>query len=107
MDFTNHGPLLLISQFPAAAVRAAGPEELHRWLPAQHVRGATALAARANAAAAAQHVRIPGDDTAVPSRDCDGGPKSSGFAAEWPLPCRGLPIAREGRVVRLAGSTSA
>lgn len=33
LDFTNHGPLVLISRFPtAAAIRAAGPDELHRWL---------------------------------------------------------------------------
>lgn len=65
LDLSNHGPLLLISQFPTAtAIRAAGLDELHRWLRTRHVRGAAALAARAHAAAAAQHVRIPGEDTA-------------------------------------------
>jgi transposase len=65
LDFTNHGPLLLISQFPTAtAIRSAGPDELHRWLRTQHVRSAATLAARAHAASATQRVRIPGEDTA-------------------------------------------
>ena len=65
LDFTNQGPLVLINQFPTAtAIRTAGPDELHRWLRSQHVRSAATLAARAHAAAASQHIRIPGEDTA-------------------------------------------
>lgn len=66
LDFTNHGPLVLISRFPtAAAIRAAGPDELHRWLRTQKVRGAPTLATRMSSVAASQLVRIPGEDTAA------------------------------------------
>jgi transposase len=65
LDFTCHGPLLLIAEFPtAAAVRALGRDKLHHWLRAHKVRNAAALATRAYDAAG-QQVRIPGEDVAA------------------------------------------
>jgi hypothetical protein len=65
LDFTCHGPLMLIAEFPtAAAIRAVGRDELHRRLRAPKVRNAAALATRAHAAAG-QQMRVPGEDVAA------------------------------------------
>ena len=65
LDFTCHGPLMLIAEFPtAAAIRAVGRDALHRRLRAHKVRNAAALAARAHAAAG-QQMRVPGEDVAA------------------------------------------
>jgi Transposase IS116/IS110/IS902 family/Transposase len=66
MDFTNHGPLVLISQFQTpAALAAAGPEHLERWLREHRVRNAGKLAATALDAARAQQLSLPGEATAA------------------------------------------
>ncbi|MEU5529735.1 IS110 family transposase [Micromonospora chersina] len=62
LDFTNRGPLVLISQFQTpAALIAIGREELERWLRERRVRHANKLATAAIEAAEAQHVRVPGE----------------------------------------------
>ncbi|MET8911007.1 IS110 family transposase [Micromonospora sp. NPDC004551] len=62
LDFTNRGPLVLISQFQTpAALAAFGREELERWLRERKVRHANKLATAAIEAAEAQHVRVPGE----------------------------------------------
>ncbi|MFI6333042.1 IS110 family transposase [Micromonospora chersina] len=62
LDFTNRGPLVLISQFQTpAALTAIGREELERWLRERKVRHANKLATAAIHAAEAQHVRVPGE----------------------------------------------
>lgn len=59
LDFTNQGPLILISGYPtAASIQAAGPWELEGWLRSQHVRGAAR-------AAAGRHVRARGEAMAA------------------------------------------
>lgn len=69
LDFTNQGPLLLISSYPtAASIRAAGPRELEGWLRSQHVRGAAKLASTAARAAAGRHVRVGGEAIGPPGR---------------------------------------
>lgn len=66
LDFTNRGPLVLISQFQTpAALIATGREELERWLRERKVRHADKLATTAIHAAEAQHVRVPGEAMAV------------------------------------------
>ncbi len=62
LDFTNRGPLMLISQFqiPTPLI-ATGREELASWLRERKVRHANKLAAAAIHTAEAQHVRVPGE----------------------------------------------
>ncbi|WBB70895.1 transposase [Micromonospora sp. WMMD812] len=61
-DFTNRGPLVLISQFQTpAALTAIGREKLELWLRERKVRHANKLATAAIQAAEAQHVRVPGE----------------------------------------------
>jgi hypothetical protein len=44
LDFTNHGPLILISGYPtAASIQAAGPGELERWPAARRTVEARSL----------------------------------------------------------------
>lgn len=65
LDFTNQGPLVLISGFQTPqAIRAAGAAELKRWLRARKVRGADKLAAAVTTAVASQRIRVGGDDVA-------------------------------------------
>ncbi len=66
LDFTNHGPLVLISQYqPAAGIRAAGPAGLERHRRSHRVRGAARLANTAAQAAAHQQIRIRGEAVAA------------------------------------------
>jgi transposase len=66
LDFTRTGPLILISGYPTpAAIRQAGEEQLTAWLRSQGARNAAKLAAATMAAAAAQTVRLPGEDIAA------------------------------------------
>lgn len=62
-DFTNRGPLILISGFQTpAAIRAMGAAELEGWLRSHKVRGADKLAASAMSAAESQRVRVAGEE---------------------------------------------
>jgi hypothetical protein len=66
LDFTNQGPLVLISQFQTPeAIRAIRPHELESWLRSRKVRGAGKLATAAAQAAAAQRTRIRGEAMAA------------------------------------------
>jgi transposase len=66
LDFTRTGALLLISGYATpAAIRQAGQDQLTQWLRSQGARNATRLAQAAVAAAAAQTVRLPGEDIAA------------------------------------------
>ncbi len=66
LDFTNQGPLILISRFQtASSIRDTGAAELERWLRSRGVRGAAKLAAAAALAASGQHVRIGGEAVAA------------------------------------------
>lgn len=66
LDFTNHGPLVLISQFQTPdAIRATGAHDLEAWLRSRKVRPADKLAAAAVGAAAAQQVRVRGESVAA------------------------------------------
>jgi transposase len=66
LDFTNKGPLVLISGFQTvAAINDIGQEGLTRWLRGRKVRDADKLAAAATQAAASQRVRIRGEATAA------------------------------------------
>ncbi|MFY1659185.1 IS110 family transposase [Micromonospora sp. WMMD1274] len=63
VDFTNRGPLVLISQLQTtAALIAAGRDEVQRLLRERTVRHADKLATAARQAAGAQHV--PGEEMA-------------------------------------------
>lgn len=62
LDFTYHGPLVLISGFQTAeAIRQVGAEQLEHWLREHKVRRADRLAAAATEAAATQHTRVTGE----------------------------------------------
>jgi transposase len=66
LDFTNHGPLILIRRFQTPHdIRAVSTSELEQWLRSQGVRGATKLAATATVAAARQGIRVSGETTAA------------------------------------------
>ena len=66
MDFTNRGPLVLISQFQSPQQLAdAGQTEVEQWLRGHKVRHADRLAAAAVRAAATQHTRVVGEATAA------------------------------------------
>ena len=66
LDFTNRGPLVLISQFQSPQQLAdAGQTEVEQWLRGHKVRHADRLAAAAVRAAATQHTRIVGEATAA------------------------------------------
>jgi transposase len=66
LDFTNRGPLILISGFQTpAAIRRLGPVRLARWLERRGVRGAARLAHAAAAAAGRQTVQISGASAAA------------------------------------------
>jgi len=66
LDFTNKGPLVLISGFQTVqAVNDIGSEGLERWLRDRKVRDAAKLAQAATDAAASQQIRIRGEATAA------------------------------------------
>jgi hypothetical protein len=66
LDFTNRGPLVLISQFQSPQQLAdAGQTEVEQWLRGHKVRHADRLAAAAVRAAATQHTRLVGEATAA------------------------------------------
>lgn len=66
LDFTNQGPLVLISQFQTpAAIREAGLEALESWLRSRKVRAAGKLAGAVVHAAGMQHTRIRGEAVAA------------------------------------------
>jgi transposase len=66
LDFTNHGPLVLVSHVQTPdAIRASGQHALESWLRRRKVRAAGKLAATAIQAAAAQHTRIRGEGVAA------------------------------------------
>jgi len=66
LDFTNQGPLVLISGYQTpAALTAAGASRVERWLRARKVRDAGKLATTAVAAAHSQQVRMPGESAAA------------------------------------------
>lgn len=66
LDFTNRGPLVLISGFPTPdALAAIDLPELVGWLRARKVRYARKLATAALSAAAVQRVRLPGQTVAA------------------------------------------
>lgn len=66
LDFTNKGPLILISMFqtPQSLVDA-GREEVERLLRERRVRQADRLAATTVQAARAQHIQLPGEAVAA------------------------------------------
>jgi hypothetical protein len=66
LDFTNRGPLILISGFQTpTAIRRLGHVRLARWLERRGVRGAARLAHAAAAAASRQTVEISGASAAA------------------------------------------
>jgi transposase len=66
LDFTNRGPLILISGFQTpTAIRRLGHVGLARWLERRGVRGAARLAHAAAAAASRQTVEITGASAAA------------------------------------------
>ena len=66
LDFTNQGPLVLISQFQTPhAIRAVGPDGLETWLRSRKVRAVGKLTAAAVQAADNQHTRIRGESVAA------------------------------------------
>lgn len=66
LDFTNRGPLVLISGYQTpAALRTAGVSRVERWLRKRKVRDASKLATAAVGAAKSQQVRMPGEPTAA------------------------------------------
>ena len=66
LDFTNQGPLILISGFQTpTAIRRLGHARLARWLERRGVRGAARLAHVAAAAASRQTVEISGASAAA------------------------------------------
>ena len=66
MDFTNRGPLVLISHFQTPRqLAAAGQSEVYRCLRNQKVRHADRLAATAIRAAATQHTSVVSEATAA------------------------------------------
>ena len=66
LDFTNRGPLVLISQFQTPqAISDTGQDQLERWLRDRKVRNANKLAAAAVQAAAAQRTRLRGEAVAA------------------------------------------
>jgi transposase len=66
LDFTNRGPLVLISQFQTpAALAAIGQHGLERWLRERKVRQADKLATVAVTAACGQSVTVPGEAIAA------------------------------------------
>lgn len=68
LDLTCQGPLILVAgEFSLAALRLLGCEGLTAWLRERKVRCAAALAAKAVAAAEAQHIRLPGEQMATVS----------------------------------------
>src|SRR5262245_24924320 len=65
LDFTNRGPLMLISQFQiSTALNAIGRHKLELRLRNHKVRHADKLATAAMHAAAAQQTRVPGETMA-------------------------------------------
>lgn len=66
LDFTNQGPVVLISGYQTpTALTAAGAPKVERWLRERRVRDAAKLAATAVAAARKQQVRMPGEAVAA------------------------------------------
>jgi hypothetical protein len=66
LDFTNRGPLILISGFQTpTAIRQLGGGRLTEWLKRRGVRGAGRLAQAAVEAASRQTVHIPGQAAAA------------------------------------------
>jgi transposase len=66
LDFTNRGPLVLVSQFQTpAALAAIGQHGLEGWLRERKVRQADKLAAAAVNAARSQQVSVPGEAIAA------------------------------------------
>jgi transposase len=66
LDFTNRGPMVLISQFQtAAALAAIGENGLEQWLRDRKVRQPDKLAAAAVKAARSQSVNVPGEAVAA------------------------------------------
>jgi transposase len=66
LDFTRHGPLVLISGFQTAtAIRRLGARRLLRWLERRGVRNAGRLATAAAEAAGRQTVQLPGETAAA------------------------------------------
>jgi transposase len=66
LDFTNQGPLVLISHVQTPdSIRAVGRDELEQWLRDRKVRGADKLATAAALAADAQRTRIRGESVAA------------------------------------------
>ncbi|MET9915376.1 IS110 family transposase [Streptomyces sp. NPDC006476] len=66
-DYADHkGALVLLTSYQTpAALRRCGPARLARWLAARGVRHPDAVADTALTAAHAQHVTLPGQDTAA------------------------------------------
>ncbi|WP_030420282.1 IS110 family transposase [Streptomyces sp. NRRL F-5065] len=66
-DYADHkGALVLLTGYPTpAALRRCGRTRLTRWLTARGVRHPETLALAALTAAHAQHIRLPGQDTAA------------------------------------------
>jgi transposase len=66
LDFTNRGPLVLISEFQTPrGISEIGQDQLQRWLRDRKVRSADKLAAAAVQAAEAQHIRVRGEAVAA------------------------------------------
>jgi len=66
LDFTNRGPLVLISQFQTpAALTAMGQHGIERWLREHKVRHPDKLATAALNAARSQSVTLPGEAVAA------------------------------------------
>lgn len=66
LELTNRGPLVLLTSFQTpAALREIGVDGLTAWLRTRKVRSADTLAAKAVAAAKAQHTTVPGQQMAA------------------------------------------
>lgn len=66
LSLTSTGPLVLLTGYQApAAIRRVGAGRLEAWLRTRHVRGAADLAGAACAAAARQHIVLPGEAVAA------------------------------------------
>ncbi|MER5321086.1 IS110 family transposase [Streptosporangium roseum] len=66
LDLTTKGPLTLLTGFQTPAeLRVIGVDDLTTWLRDRKVRNAAALAAKAVAAAQAQHTTLPAERTAA------------------------------------------
>ena len=66
LDFTNRGPLILVTEFQTpAALTSIEEDDLERWLRERKVRHAAKLASTARRAAQAQPTKLPGETMAA------------------------------------------